>query len=146
MYSPARPESRQFLEMCRSSEWDLYWVSTQIRRYRALTRFDKTKSISRYAPPKGTAGLARSAVSGYSRLPSPPARTMPNTCGNSLMRQTYPSLTPATRVPVIWASSNARLLRRSSWSTTVGTYADARSEIADAGGDDDAGVSARGVR
>lgn len=34
---------------------------------------------------EGTAGLARSAVSGYSRLPSPPARTMPSTCGASLM-------------------------------------------------------------
>ena len=32
MYSPARPESRQFCEMCRSSECDLYWVRTQIRR------------------------------------------------------------------------------------------------------------------
>src|SRR3954447_16645613 len=30
-------------------------------------------------PPNGTAGLARSAVSGHSRLPSPPARTMPRT-------------------------------------------------------------------
>ena len=90
MYSPASPDSRQFCEMWRSSECDLYCVSTQIRRYRALTRLDSTKSISRYAPPKGTAGLARSAVSGYSRLPSPPARTMPSTCGNSLMVQTYP--------------------------------------------------------
>src|SRR6478609_266536 len=32
-------------------------------------------------PPKGTAGLARSAVSGISRLPSPPARTMARTLG-----------------------------------------------------------------
>ena len=47
MYSPASPDSRQFCEMCRSSECDLYCVSTQIRRYRALTRFDSTKSISR---------------------------------------------------------------------------------------------------
>src|SRR5689334_14895842 len=30
-------------------------------------------------PPKGTAGLARSAVSGASRLPSPPASTMAST-------------------------------------------------------------------
>src|SRR6476659_5625677 len=32
-------------------------------------------------PPNGTAGLARSAVSGISRLPSPPARTMARTLG-----------------------------------------------------------------
>ena len=32
-------------------------------------------------PPNGTAGLARSAVSGISRLPSPPARTMARTFG-----------------------------------------------------------------
>src|ERR1039458_306544 len=38
-----------------------------------------TKSIIRYLPPKGTAGLARSLVSGASRVPLPPARTMPNT-------------------------------------------------------------------
>lgn len=47
MYSPARPDSRQFCEMWRSSECDLYWVRTQILRYRAFTRFDSTKSISR---------------------------------------------------------------------------------------------------
>src|SRR3954462_11258972 len=39
--------------------------------------------MSRYLPPKGTAGLARSAVSGARRLPSPPARTIPNTSGIS---------------------------------------------------------------
>src|ERR1035437_379064 len=38
-----------------------------------------TKSIIRYLPPKGTAGLARSLVSGPNRIPLPPARTMPNT-------------------------------------------------------------------
>src|SRR3954465_13038476 len=32
-------------------------------------------------PPNGTAGLARSAVSGISRLPSPPARTIARTLG-----------------------------------------------------------------
>jgi hypothetical protein len=31
--------------------------------------------MMRYLPPKGTAGLARSCVSGYRRLPLPPART-----------------------------------------------------------------------
>src|SRR5690242_4706310 len=35
-------------------------------------------------PPKGTAGFARSAVSGLRRLPSPPARTMPRTRGSAM--------------------------------------------------------------
>ena len=35
--------------------------------------------MRRKFPPNGTAGFARSAVSGMSRLPSPPARTMPKT-------------------------------------------------------------------
>ena len=35
-------------------------------------------------PPNGTAGLARSAVSGISRFPSPPARTMTRTLGPPL--------------------------------------------------------------
>src|SRR5580693_10563031 len=65
--------------MCRSRLWLLYWVSTQIRRRPALTRLDRAKSTSRYRPPNGTAGLARSAVSGASRLPAPPARTIART-------------------------------------------------------------------
>src|ERR1700722_7970039 len=65
--------------MCRSRLWLLYWVSTAIRRIPALTRLDSAKSTSRYMPPNGTAGLARSAVSGASRLPAPPASTMPRT-------------------------------------------------------------------
>src|SRR5215469_6618720 len=65
--------------MCRSRLWLLYWVSTQTRRHPALTRLDNAKSTSRYRPPNGTAGLARSAVSGASRRPAPPARTIPNT-------------------------------------------------------------------
>src|SRR5215510_8464158 len=65
--------------MWRSRLWLLYWVSTQTRRHPALTRLDNAKSTSRYRPPNGTAGLARSAVSGDSRRPAPPARTIPNT-------------------------------------------------------------------
>src|SRR5262249_36843077 len=38
-----------------------------------------TKSMIRYLPPNGTAGLARSFVRGYSRVPLPPARTIPRT-------------------------------------------------------------------
>ncbi len=31
MNSPWKPDDHQVCEMCRSSECDLYWVSTQIR-------------------------------------------------------------------------------------------------------------------
>src|SRR5271163_2682843 len=65
--------------MCRSRLWLLYWVSTQIFRIPPLARLDSAKSISRYTPPNGTAGLARSAVSGLRRVPAPPASTIPRT-------------------------------------------------------------------
>src|SRR6185369_10972700 len=65
--------------MCRSRLWLLYWVSTQIFRMPPLARLDSAKSISRYRPPNGTAGFARSAVSGLRRVPAPPASTMPRT-------------------------------------------------------------------
>src|SRR5215207_622542 len=70
--------------MCRSRLWLLYWVRTAMRSTPAFTRFDRAKSISRYSPAKGTAGLARSAVSGARRLPSPPASTMPITLGSAM--------------------------------------------------------------
>ena len=47
MYCPSTLDSRQVAEMCRSSECDLYWVSTQIRCRPPLTMFDSTKSTSR---------------------------------------------------------------------------------------------------
>src|SRR5580658_430361 len=65
--------------MCRSRLWLLYWVRTQILRMPALAMLDRAKSISRYTPPNGTAGLARSAVSGLRRVPAPPASTIPRT-------------------------------------------------------------------
>jgi hypothetical protein len=37
-------------------------------------QFDIGTSIRRYAPPIGTAGLARDFVNGYSRVPAPPPR------------------------------------------------------------------------
>ena len=46
-----------------------------------IDKFDSTKSINRYLPPKGTAGLARSRVSGCRRCPSPPAMTMARILG-----------------------------------------------------------------
>src|ERR1022692_2824424 len=82
--------------MCRSRLWLLYWVSTQIRRQPAFTRFDSAKSISRYRPPNGTAGLARSAVSGASRLPAPPASTMPRTRNSAISHLLRSAVAAAT--------------------------------------------------
>src|SRR5581483_2090256 len=52
-----------------------------------LIKLLSTKSMMRYLPPKGTAGFARSLVSGESRVPLPPARTIPKTrmrmCGQT---------------------------------------------------------------
>ena len=54
----------QPLRICRMSSSDLYWVRIKIRRSPELIQLDKVKSIIRYAPPKGTAGLAVSRVRG----------------------------------------------------------------------------------
>lgn len=59
---------------CLCSEWDLYWVSTSMRRSPECRQLLRVKSIIRYLPPKGTAGFARYRVSGCSRSPAPPAR------------------------------------------------------------------------
>ena len=37
-------------------------------------QLDMGTSMRRYAPPMGTAGLARDFVSGYSRVPAPPPK------------------------------------------------------------------------
>src|SRR5512144_2663571 len=42
-----------------------------------LMKLESTKSMMRYLPPNGTAGLERSLVSGYRRSPLPPAMMMP---------------------------------------------------------------------
>ena len=78
-YEPRIAGSRQVCETCRSSECDLYCVSTTILLNPELIRFANAKSMSRYCPANGTAGFARSAVSGIRRLPSPPASTIPKT-------------------------------------------------------------------
>ena len=62
----------------------MYWVSTQIFLMLLFTRLDSAKSTSRYTPPNGTAGLARSSVSGARRVPAPPASTIPNTDGSGM--------------------------------------------------------------
>src|SRR5579863_5413267 len=70
--------------ICRSRLWLLYCVSTQIFLMLLFTRLDSAKSTSRYTPPNGTAGLARSSVSGARRVPAPPASTIPNTDGSGM--------------------------------------------------------------
>src|SRR2546423_6311642 len=40
-------------------------------------QLDRVMSMMRYSAPKGTAGLARSRVSGHRRSPCPPARRTP---------------------------------------------------------------------
>ena len=60
--------------MCRSRLIALYCVSTNSLRTPLLRLLESVKSMIRYAPPKGTAGFARSRVSGSRRDPLPPAR------------------------------------------------------------------------
>src|SRR6476646_9210370 len=56
------------------SERGLYWVRTTTLSMSELTQFDSVKSMIRYLPPKGTAGLARTDERIERRSPSPPAR------------------------------------------------------------------------
>src|SRR5229473_125563 len=60
--------------MCSLSECGRYWVNSMMSNSPELTQFDSTKSMMRYLPANGTAGLARLAVSTPRREPSPPAR------------------------------------------------------------------------
>src|SRR5947209_3589978 len=89
--------------MWRSRLWLLYWVSTAIRRWPPLTRLESAMSTSRYTPPKGTAGLARSLVSGDSRLPSPPARTMAKTLGMVIVASAHRGETGADHIDLLRA-------------------------------------------
>src|SRR6478609_3214454 len=74
MYSPhSGLKIDQPSRRCFCSECDLYCVSTSTRRRPECRQLVSVKSMIRYLPPKGTPGLARSAVSGWSREPTPPA-------------------------------------------------------------------------
>src|SRR5260370_34993222 len=53
----------------------LYCVRMEMRRRFELMQFESVMSMMRYRAPKGTAGLARSRVSGHRRSPWPPARS-----------------------------------------------------------------------
>src|SRR5258706_605598 len=77
---------RQVMVMWRSRLWLFYCVSTPIRRYPPFTRVESTKSTRRELPPKGTAGLAPSALRGGSPLPPPPARTNARNPGREVGR------------------------------------------------------------
>src|SRR2546425_4205556 len=77
MYSPTSGlKTFQPRRMWRSREWDLYWIRTMMLRNPELMQLLRVKSMIRYLPPKGTAGLARSAVNGWRRSPRPPDRIM----------------------------------------------------------------------
>src|SRR2546429_9457961 len=58
--------------MCRCKEAELNWVSKYTRRIPELIQLEMGMSTNRYLPARGTAGLARSLVSGNKRVPCPP--------------------------------------------------------------------------
>ena len=67
-----------------------------------LTQFDSVKSMIRYLPPNGTAGLARSWDRIDSRSPSPPARM------TAIVRFTATVRLPS-RVGSWWLDASTRL-------------------------------------
>ena len=76
-FTPPRLRSRSHgrpSPMWSLSERGLYCVSTTTSWMSELTQFDSVKSMIRYLPPNGTAGLARSCDRIERRSPSPPAR------------------------------------------------------------------------
>src|ERR671938_429239 len=81
---------RQPREICVFSDSDLYCVSTFMRSTPELAKLERTKSMMRYRPPKVTAGLERSCVSGASRRPSPPARIMASVLPADMARTVDP--------------------------------------------------------
>src|SRR5262249_21463121 len=60
--------------MCSFKECGRYWVRIMTSTIPELTQLESVKSMIRYFPANGTAGLARLSVSTPSRDPSPPAR------------------------------------------------------------------------
>ena len=69
---------------CRLAE--LNWVSTKMRSMPACRLLEMGTSMRRNLPATGTAGLARSRVSGQSRAPWPPPRMAVTTSRISLLR------------------------------------------------------------
>src|SRR4030095_11653914 len=60
--------------ICSIRDWGRYCASTIRSKMPEFTQFDNGKSMMRYLPANGTAGLARFCVSTPSLEPSPPAR------------------------------------------------------------------------
>src|SRR3970282_2077923 len=67
--------SRQTRLMCRNSDLGLCCVATPTCTMPEFTQFDEEKSMLRYAPPNGMAGLQTWRVSAPRRVPLPPAST-----------------------------------------------------------------------
>ena len=146
MYSPARPDNRQFCEMWRSSECDLYCVRTQIRKISGIDEIrqdevDQPVAHRRREPPvwPGPRSAGRAAC--------PPRRP-----GQCPARVAIPSWVKpiGTRVGAASAfadSSSSCSCRQLEFGTTALRVARRRYyRRAHAGGDDDSGVSARGLR
>src|SRR6185503_12231735 len=95
MNSPSSSETMLHpIRMWRFSDSDLYWLAMNTRRSPELMQLLRAKSIMRYGPPKYTAGLARSRVSGKSRSPAPPASTMTRVSSRSADIVPPPSALP----------------------------------------------------
>src|SRR6478672_507396 len=60
--------------MCSIREWGRYCVRIMTSTMPELTQLEIVKSMIRYLPANGTAGLARLSVRTPRREPSPPAR------------------------------------------------------------------------
>ncbi len=76
-WTPPRERSRSHgrpMPMCWLSDVGRYCVSTPTSKMPELTQLESVKSMMRYLPPNGTAGLARRSDSRHSLLPTPPAR------------------------------------------------------------------------
>ncbi|GIW54061.1 MAG: hypothetical protein KatS3mg082_0465 [Nitrospiraceae bacterium] len=75
------PPVRHARRRCSINDCDRYWTSTYIARMPEFRKLLRTKSMMRYFPAKGTAGLLRTAVNGMRRSPLPPAMIMARTLG-----------------------------------------------------------------
>src|ERR671910_1089207 len=89
--------------MGRCSELLLNGVRRKIRRRSALRQLLIGMSTIRYFPPSGTAGFARSLVSGKSRVPAPPPRMTESTSFGLSVLQTVTGSALADRGAAVHA-------------------------------------------
>src|SRR5262252_2586748 len=80
--------------MCSLSECGRYCVRIITSEIPEFTQFDSVKSMMRYLPAKGTAGLARFSVSTPRREPSPPARMTARALIRGLVRRSRALVEP----------------------------------------------------